>query len=132
MADIFVNDEYGVFYNKEADYGNYMLGFYSESRNYVVQEGLNLKMRNIHFTNNIYFSKGSSLSFELLYSNTDYVNLLPIRVDDSYLCRLGYSYPARRDMNLNLEIVSEKLKSTASENNFDNIIAMISIEYFTR
>ncbi|MDH5570121.1 MAG: hypothetical protein OEY89_00050 [Gammaproteobacteria bacterium] len=128
-SDIFTNDEALITYNREFRRGDFALSLFSIATDYHQQNNLDQCEKGFSFLRTIDMPRGSQLSFEARYSETQFDNLSPVRIDDNYIYRAGFSYAAGRNTRLNIEIESDENESSAIANNYEDLSVMLSLVY---
>ena len=131
-SDVYINNEYSISYNNLSDIGDSMLSLSLYEQNYNQQINLDRKVKNISFLKSINLSRGSRFFLEVEYSNTAFKNLTPIRTDDNVRYRIQYSYAARRNVSVNLELIAVNQKSSHFDNDYEDSRAMLSLSYTSR
>ena len=131
-SDVYTNDEYSIAYTMQSDTSNTMFSLNSNETNYNQQINLDQKVKGLVFTNNINLIRGSRFSFEVEYLNTVFKNLQPIRTDKSTRYSVQYSYAVRRNVRLNIDLISESIESSNLNNDFEDSRAVVSLLYSSR
>jgi len=131
-SDVFINNDYRISYSRESGFGNDAFSIYSNSANYNQQDNLDQKVKGLILLKSINLFRSSRLAFEVAYSNTVFENLDPKRTDDNARYGIRYSYAARRNVTLSLELISESLKSNVLDRNYEDSRAVLSLSYSSR
>ncbi|MDH5765144.1 MAG: hypothetical protein OEZ38_03930 [Gammaproteobacteria bacterium] len=131
-SGIYFQDMYVFGYSKQVRNGDYLVNIAYVENNYPVVTLSNVVEMSALFGRNWDLPRGASLALSLTYTDMEYENMNPIRLDDIALFRAEYSYNARRNIDLNIEVITEKQTSNIEQYNFEDVRMLFSLEYSTR
>ena len=130
VTDIYLDKSASLVYNKALISGNFSLDLSRSDADYRQLNQLDQIEKSVLMNASWHFQRSSQLALVVQYANSVFDNVS--REDDDYLYSLQYTYNARRYISVNLEVASQKRKSTDYINNYDDSRIILSLTYNSR
>lgn len=130
-TDLFVNKEYRMTYDRSFHVSEMDITISHIESDYIEQNNLDRTRSNLLLVFSRELTGGSDFTLEAGRSHIDYTTLLPERKDDIYRYSALYSYNARRNINLDYQVIYQEQKSTIYDLNYNDTRFMISLIYFS-
>ena len=131
-SDIFVSDVVKISYQKTWGINSVVINISDVTSDYRIQNNYDANSQSGYISSKWGIGSNSSITLYLQRTLTEYENIIPKRKNNDTLYGLRYSYTARRNVNINLEISSEKRESNDQNNEYEDTKMLVSIEYHSR
>lgn len=131
-AELYVNTRSSLSYNITDTSGELTLNAERSRADYLLDDTLDQDAK-ILFLHKLWNLSGfSSVMLDVQYRENDFVTLVPARIDKDYTYTISYRRGLRRNLGLIFRTEYQERISTLSQEDYDNSIFMVTLEYTSR
>jgi len=129
--DIFAEKSYRARYMKTFSNSFLALEIGSADRNYEIQTTLDEREKVADIEYELNLKRTNKMIFDLKYVNTTYKDPVFNRVDKDYIYSIKYLHEFMRNINFNVEVISNERISTIDTEAYEDLRFILSLNYTT-